>query len=673
MDRNLIKYLFSLLLVLGISTANAQTYNLFKPANGILKGQTSTYVTTAAASSDVRALWSGTCNASTFLRGDGACAAAGGGSANPQYDTVRIGVGTIITPGLTGSLVLKGPGVTADSNNALIQWDGDASFSLQFTDDAGNPQDTALSIQNTNGIIQGLTLSGKANSMVFDSTGMTLNSGSGLITSTAELDINDGGQQNLRLLSGSLVASDTLTGANSSLGPNGVLISTNLNTTAIPFEIANTNSGTSAQTWSVLQNDLGNAFLSIISSSTFSGSIIGGGPTGQSAALMTSVNFPLSIGTNNLQQMLLDPTTGIDLNVNTTLRYANPKLDYYSTSGTTNEHWWRTEVSSAGDTWRLAGVSDDGLTVFDVISAVRFHNSIIDINFAGPAVANDTFSMDADYGFGTQVSPSALTSGNNNDYNPGGSIGSRTYFRLTPDAAGSNITGFQSAATRTVKWVYNIGTTGNIVLKNEDSNSSAGNRILTPNASDYTLKPGSGVTIIYDGTSSRWRLQGVEQPSSGVFSCTTACTLSSFAVGNRATLTKTSNTSRSSTTTLAADPDLQASVASGQYAYHVYIDGAFGGGTQGIKLSIKSAGGSILPYMCTATTNTANPNTAPTSNDDSSLEMDLASVAAHASMKIVCDGFFSGGSIQFHWAQNSSSGTSSTVNAGSHIELVRMN
>lgn len=54
---------------------HAQTYNLFKPANGILKGQTTTYVTTAAAASDVISLWSGTCNASTFLKGDGSCAA----------------------------------------------------------------------------------------------------------------------------------------------------------------------------------------------------------------------------------------------------------------------------------------------------------------------------------------------------------------------------------------------------------------------------------------------------------------------------------------------------------------------------------------------------------------------------------------------------------------------
>lgn len=67
------------LLVAGL--AQAATFNLFQPAAGILKGNPSTYVTTAAAASDVISLWSGTCNASSFLRGDGSCAAAGGGAA----------------------------------------------------------------------------------------------------------------------------------------------------------------------------------------------------------------------------------------------------------------------------------------------------------------------------------------------------------------------------------------------------------------------------------------------------------------------------------------------------------------------------------------------------------------------------------------------------------------
>src|ERR1700724_385755 len=50
-----------------------QAFNLFQPATGVLVGSTTTYVTTAAASSNVISLWTGTCNTTTFLQGGGAC------------------------------------------------------------------------------------------------------------------------------------------------------------------------------------------------------------------------------------------------------------------------------------------------------------------------------------------------------------------------------------------------------------------------------------------------------------------------------------------------------------------------------------------------------------------------------------------------------------------------
>jgi hypothetical protein len=59
-------------------TAQAATFTLFQPATGILKGVSTSYITSAAAAGDVFALWSGTCSSSTFLRGDGACATPAG-------------------------------------------------------------------------------------------------------------------------------------------------------------------------------------------------------------------------------------------------------------------------------------------------------------------------------------------------------------------------------------------------------------------------------------------------------------------------------------------------------------------------------------------------------------------------------------------------------------------
>lgn len=65
--------------------ASAATFNLFSPANGILVGTPSTYVTTPAAASNIYALWSGSCSSSTYLRGDGQCQTppgTGGGTVN---------------------------------------------------------------------------------------------------------------------------------------------------------------------------------------------------------------------------------------------------------------------------------------------------------------------------------------------------------------------------------------------------------------------------------------------------------------------------------------------------------------------------------------------------------------------------------------------------------------
>ncbi len=85
MDRYTVKRFFAGLLVALAGVATAATFNLFQPATGVLKGNASTYVTTAAASADIAGLWSGTCDASTYLRGDGSCQAppgSGGGTVN---------------------------------------------------------------------------------------------------------------------------------------------------------------------------------------------------------------------------------------------------------------------------------------------------------------------------------------------------------------------------------------------------------------------------------------------------------------------------------------------------------------------------------------------------------------------------------------------------------------
>lgn len=128
----------SLILSLLATAACAQTYNRFGPANGILVGNTSTPQTTAAAASNVISLWSGTCNASTFLRADGSCQAASGGAGTVTSVGLTVPSGLSVTGSpitTSGTLaisttlngLLRGTGTgftTAASSNVISLWSG---------------------------------------------------------------------------------------------------------------------------------------------------------------------------------------------------------------------------------------------------------------------------------------------------------------------------------------------------------------------------------------------------------------------------------------------------------------------------------------------------------------------------------------------------------------------
>jgi hypothetical protein len=102
------RFIWGLLAVLIAAPALSQTYPLFRPANGILKGQTTTYVTTSAAAADVTAIFSGSCSNVTYLRGDGTCATPPG-----------TGGGTVNSVGLTAPSVFSVSGSPVTSAGVL--------------------------------------------------------------------------------------------------------------------------------------------------------------------------------------------------------------------------------------------------------------------------------------------------------------------------------------------------------------------------------------------------------------------------------------------------------------------------------------------------------------------------------------------------------------------------
>jgi len=89
------------------------------------------------------------------------------------------------------------------------------------------------------------------------------------------------------------------------------------------------------------------------------------------------------------------------------------------------------------------------------------------------------------------------------DYNPTG-LSEATTLRLSTDAS-HNLQGLVGTAVQGRKRLINVGSF-NLVLKHQNTSSSAANRFICPGASDVTLTPDDSVELEYDKTATRWRL-----------------------------------------------------------------------------------------------------------------------------------------------------------------------
>jgi hypothetical protein len=77
--------------------------------------------------------------------------------------------------------------------------------------------------------------------------------------------------------------------------------------------------------------------------------------------------------------------------------------------------------------------------------------------------------------------------------------------RLSTDAS-REITGFANGQRGKMLIVTNVGSF-NVVLKHQNTSSTASNRMILGNAGvDVTILPNDSVTLLYDNTDSRWRL-----------------------------------------------------------------------------------------------------------------------------------------------------------------------
>lgn len=107
------------------------------------------------------------------------------------------------------------------------------------------------------------------------------------------------------------------------------------------------------------------------------------------------------------------------------------------------------------------------------------------------------------------ISPSQLTA-NTNDWAPTG-LSTATTIRASTDAS-RDLTGISAPSTKRKLRIFNTGS-NNLVLKNEDSNSTAANRFSF--GADRTLAAGDGVELWYDLTSARWRAVAIISTGGG--------------------------------------------------------------------------------------------------------------------------------------------------------------
>lgn len=145
-----------------------------------------------------------------------------------------------------------------------------------------------------------------------------------------------------------------------------------------------------------------------------------------------------------------------------------------------------------------------------------------------------------DFALAEPMSPTTLSAGNNNDYDPSGGqfgdgIKTTSWLRLLANASGSTLTGLKQYAQTDTGSIKVITCQGNaLTLAHEDANSSAGNRFNFPGGKNITLKANQSVILIYDLfggalTQARWRLIGASDGSFTTLTLMTHATPAQFA------------------------------------------------------------------------------------------------------------------------------------------------
>ncbi len=130
-------------------------------------------------------------------------------------------------------------------------------------------------------------------------------------------------------------------------------------------------------------------------------------------------------------------------------------------------------------------------------------SSEIDSTLAGKTFTGTT-NISERFDLGGDLTPPQITA-NQNDYDPSG-LSTASILRLSTDATNRHITGLAGGSDGRVILIHNIG--GFVFyLDHESTSSTAANRfILDTGFSQIPVSIKSTLGLVYDGTSSRWRV-----------------------------------------------------------------------------------------------------------------------------------------------------------------------
>lgn len=130
-------------------------------------------------------------------------------------------------------------------------------------------------------------------------------------------------------------------------------------------------------------------------------------------------------------------------------------------------------------------------------------NAESNLTFDGSLLTSPSGNITTINSVPTYLSPSALSADTDN-WNPGyGDV-----VRVSGTTTGIDITGLVAPTgigSNYLRVLINIGTANNLTLKH-DVTSTAANRFLTPTGGDHIIPPSGTAAILYDITSSRWRV-----------------------------------------------------------------------------------------------------------------------------------------------------------------------